>query len=161
MWLPPNLPARVPVLCSVGETGFRYFIFRNTLFYTTKEQHTIWANHLSHLKNENKTIKIKYFTNDPSFVCPLGNFDLDFPVIPTPLLPYFTCYKNKSTYHNLADACGLWTLVNWIEPCSLLKFNWTKAFACRYKHFWANDHKTITYDRSKSGKTKYKAKYTR
>ena len=36
----------------------------------------------------------------------------------------------------------------------MLQFNWTKAFACRYKHFWANDHKTITYDRSKSVKEK-------
>ena len=94
-------------------------------------------------------------------MCPLGNFDLDFPVIPTTFLPYFTCYKNKSTYHNFTDVCVFWTLVNWIEPFSLLKFNWTKAFACRYKHFWANDHKTITYDRSKSvnQNTKQNAKW--
>ena len=42
----------------------------------------------------------------------------------------------------------------------MLKFNWTKAFFCRYKHFWANDHKTITYDRSKSVEVKYKKRNT-
>ena len=155
IWLPPHLPARVPALCSVGETDFldtwyseSYFLIplKNSIQF---EQIT-WDTWEMKVKT-----KIKYFTNDPSFVCPLENFDLDFPVIPTTFLPYFICYKNKSTYHNFTDVCVFWTLVNWIEPFSLLKFNRTKAFACRYKHFWANDHKTITYDRSKSLKEKY------
>ena len=131
----------------------RYLIFRVTLFDTTEEQHTIWANHLRHLRNESKN-QNQVFYKWPLFRVSFGKlwfrFSSNTDYVPT----LFYMLQKQINLSQFYRCMWLWALLNWIEPFSLLKFNWTKAFACRYKHFWANDHKTITYDRSKSLKVK-------